>query len=69
LIAAPILSRFTVLEINRPSAQQMEQVVRSIYQKIRPQHAWGAMFKETLPPAVISKLLPANWGHGLCKRN
>ncbi|MGZ4996592.1 MAG: AAA family ATPase [Methylobacter sp.] len=57
LIAEPILSRFTVIEVKRPTPQQMENVVRSIYQKIRHNHPWGKQFNEDLAPAVVSKMI------------
>ncbi|MFA6272658.1 MAG: AAA family ATPase [Patescibacteria group bacterium] len=57
LIAEPILSRFTVLEIKRPTPQQMENVLRSIYQKIRRNHLWGEKFNEDLSPSVVSKII------------
>jgi len=57
MIAEPILSRFTVLEVQRPTAAQMEQVLRSIYQKIRRNQAWGEQFTEQLSASVIDKMI------------
>lgn len=56
-IADPILSRFTVIEIKRPSSAQMTNVLRSIYNNIRENNEWGLRFNENLPPAVISKII------------
>jgi ATP-dependent Lon protease len=56
-IPEPILSRFTVIQIERPSAQQMENVLRSIYNKIRENHAWGPKFDENLPRDLIKKII------------
>ncbi len=56
-IAAPILSRFSVIEISSPSPAHMQQVLRSIYQKVRKNHPWGQQFSEELPAAVVSKII------------
>jgi ATP-dependent Lon protease len=56
LIAEPILSRFTIVTVERPSSQQMVAVLRSIYRNIRNSQEWGRQFSEDLPPAVIRKL-------------
>lgn len=64
-IAEPILSRFTTIEIKRPSSAQMTNVLRSIYNNIRENNEWGLRFNENLPPAVISKILSS----GLDPRN
>lgn len=57
LISEPIISRFTVIEVKRPTPQQMENVLRSIYQKIRKDHAWGAQFNADLSPTVMDKAI------------
>lgn len=56
-IPAPILSRFTVIEVERPTAAQMQNVLRSIYRNVRQNHAWGNKFSEELPTAVASKII------------
>jgi len=56
-IPEPILSRFTVIEISRPSKQQMEKVVGSIYQTVRNNHKWGSKFSDTLPESVVNKII------------
>jgi hypothetical protein len=35
----------------------MENVLHSIYQKIRQNHPWGEQFNEDLAPAVVSKMI------------
>jgi hypothetical protein len=57
LIAEPILSRFTVIEVKRPTSQEMENVLRSIYKKIRQNHPWGEKFTKDLSPSVVSKII------------
>jgi ATP-dependent Lon protease len=57
LLPEPILSRFTVIEIQRPTPSQMKQVLHSIYQKVRQNHAWGKRFNAALAPAVVSKII------------
>jgi ATP-dependent Lon protease len=56
LIAEPILSRFTIVTVERPSSRQMAAVLRSIYRNIRNSQEWGSQFSEELPSAVIRKL-------------
>jgi ATP-dependent Lon protease len=57
VLPEPILSRFTLIDVQRPTPSQMEQVLRSIYQKIRQHQPWGAQFNEALAPAVVSKMI------------
>lgn len=57
LIPDSILSRFTVLEIKRPSPEEMKNVLCSIYQKIRLNHKWGERFAEQLSQSVINKII------------
>jgi len=56
-IAEPILSRFTVINVERPSSEQMENVLRSIYSKIRGTYSWGSRFDENLSYGVVSKII------------
>ena len=57
LIAEPIISRFTVIDVKAPTPKQMENVLRSIYSKIRQKHVWGFRFSEDLSPVIISKII------------
>jgi ATP-dependent Lon protease len=68
LIAAPILSRFTVIDIQRPTPKQMASVLHSVYQKVRRNHVWGSQFSESLPPAVVSKIIDSNLEPRLIQR-
>lgn len=56
-IAEPIVSRFTIIEIDQPSAEQMPLVMDSIYKKVRENHSWGNFFHEALSGSVIDKLV------------
>jgi ATP-dependent Lon protease len=56
-IPEPILSRFTVIEISRPSKLQMKKVVGSIYQTVRENHKWGSKFSDTLSESVVNKII------------
>lgn len=68
LIADPIVSRFAVIDVNRPTAQQMENVLMSIYQKIRRSHVWGSQFDEELSPSVICKIIESGLDPRLIQR-
>jgi ATP-dependent Lon protease len=57
VLPEPILSRFTLIEVQRPTPSQMEQVLRSIYQKIRQNQPWGEQFNEVLAPSVVNKII------------
>lgn len=57
LIPDSIISRFAVLDIKRPTAQEMEKVLSSIYQKIRLTHQWGGRFTEKLSSSVVNKII------------
>jgi len=57
VIAEPILSRFAIVTVDRPSSRQMTAVLHSIYRNIRHRQEWGSQFSEELPPAVIRKLI------------
>ena len=56
-IPAPILSRFSVIEVAIPTVEQMRHVVASIYRKVRDSHPWGNRFSAQLPEPVVSKVL------------
>jgi hypothetical protein len=68
VLPEPILSRFTLIEIQRPTPVQMEQVLRSIYQKVRQNHAWGKQFNEVLAPAVVNKIIDSGLEPRLIQR-
>jgi hypothetical protein len=57
LIAEPILSRFTIIDVKAPTPHQMKNVLHSIYQKIRQNYVWGSGFSEELSPSVTSKIV------------
>ena len=59
-IPDPILSRFSVIEVERPSRLQMENVLRSIYNNMRENHAWGSRFNEDLPRDLIDKIIDSD---------
>lgn len=56
-IPAPILSRFTVIEVSSPTPEQMNNIVESIYRKVRQNHPWGRKFCEALPVSVTRKIV------------
>lgn len=68
LIAEPIISRFTIIEVNQPTPKQMENVLRSIYQKVRRNHPWGEQFSEDLSPLVVSKIIDSDLAPRLLQR-
>jgi len=55
-IAAPILSRFTVVKIAAPNSLQTESIAQEIYARIRRGNHWGAHFPEVLSNSVIARL-------------
>lgn len=68
LIAEPIVSRFTVIEVSKPTSQQMENVLMSIYQKVRLNHPWGRQFSDKLLPSVVCKIIESNLAPRLLQR-
>lgn len=62
LIAEPILSRFTIIEVPAPSDEQMVKVINSVYKKILKNHDWGTKFVEQLDEAVINKIIESKMG-------
>jgi hypothetical protein len=68
VLPEPILSRFTLIEVQRPTTSQMEQVLRSIYQKIRQHQPWGEQFNEVLAPAVVNKIIDSGLEPRLIQR-
>ena len=57
-IPAPILSRFTVIEIHEMTPEQHGQVTQSIYNSLLQQHACAALFTARLSTPVIDALRP-----------
>lgn len=57
LIAEPILSRFTIIEADRPTQNQMKNVLQSIYAKLRINHKWGSFFSENLSSDLINRVI------------
>jgi ATP-dependent Lon protease len=52
-IDKPLLSRFTIYEIESPDRQQTRAIAASINSRIRSNNAWGEAFPETLAETVI----------------
>ncbi len=67
-IADPIVSRFTVIEVNCPTRHQMKNVLLSIYRKVRRNHPWGGQFSEDLSPSVVSKIIDSGLAPRLLQR-
>jgi hypothetical protein len=57
LLPDSIISRFTLLEIKRPTPQEIENILFSIYQKIRRNYKWGERFTEKLSESVVNKIV------------
>jgi len=55
-VPAPILSRMRVFHIERPSAEQMGDVLESIYSDVRNAKSYGQVFDEKLHPDVVDVL-------------
>ena len=55
-ISGPLLSRFTVINIQQSSPEQSKHVIQSIYRKIRDSKPWGFRFPKTLNVEVVNKL-------------
>lgn len=55
-VDAPLLSRFTVFDIEAPTASEARQIIQSIYQGFLQRERWGATFEPTLPESVIDVL-------------
>lgn len=56
-IPEPILSRFTAIEVNLPSLDQMHLILDSIYARVRQNHKWGELFQAKLHKSVTNKLI------------
>ena len=56
-IPAPIISRFTVIEVDPPDEAQMEKILNSIYFNVRQQNVWGHRFNENLSEEVRTKII------------
>jgi len=60
-IPEPILSRFTIFEIQEPTHEQQCLIVQSVYDDLLADHPWGEKFENHLCSAVVQRLveLPA----------
>jgi len=56
LVPAPILSRMRVFHIKRPNAEEMGDVIKSIYNNIREGKSYGQVLDEKLHPDVVDVL-------------
>lgn len=52
-LSQPILSRFSVLHIPAPSAEQVSIIVRNLYNQIRGESSWGQHFADILCDEVV----------------
>jgi len=57
LIPEPILSRFTVFNVQTPSKQEMIKVVNSIYSSILKENDWGKFFDQDISPCAIKIII------------
>lgn len=55
-ISAPLLSRFTVIEIKQPDNEQAKKIVCNIYRNIKNANTWGGRFEDELNDEVVDKL-------------
>lgn len=58
MIAKPLLSRFTVIQIEKPNKTESDHIINSIYQKIRSSYVWGRHFEQKLDTDVVNTLNP-----------
>ncbi len=56
-IPAPIQSRFTIVEIEKPTEQQAIKIIRSIYKGLLCNSNWSSLFHAELDEGVIEALL------------
>lgn len=56
-IPAPILSRFSVFNIESPSYEQQCLIAQSVYEDLIADHQWGIKFEKHLDQSVIEKLV------------
>jgi len=56
-VPEPIVSRFTVIEVEQPKPDQMEKIVNSIYRHMREQYVWGFRFGVHLSEEVKNKII------------
>ncbi|WP_339080611.1 AAA family ATPase [Pseudomonas sp. TMP9] len=55
-LSKPILSRFSVLHIPAPSADQVSIIVRNLYNQTRDESSWGQHFADTLCDEVVERM-------------
>lgn len=55
-ISAPLLSRFSVVEIQPPDNEQSKQIVKNIYKNFRNNNSWGSRFNDEIDDEVVAKL-------------
>lgn len=55
-LPSPILSRFTVLHIPNPTAEQTQHIAQTIYQKLCTESSWGKFFAPELTNDVTQAL-------------
>jgi len=67
-IPEPILSRFAVIPVRSPNAEQMVLVLHSVYTKVRQNNPWGDLFQEELSQRVADKLVNAKLEPRLLKK-
>ena len=56
LIPKSLLSRFSVVEIIKPSVDEMPLVIRSIYRNTLENNSWGAAFQSSIDDVIVDKL-------------
>lgn len=55
-IPEPILDRFRIYEIKKPTRQQGIKIARSVYQTLLESNPWGHFFSKRLPEEVAGKM-------------
>ncbi len=55
-LSKPILSRFNIMQIQPPNAEQVRVIAANLYQRIRSENKWGDRFSEHLSETALDKL-------------
>jgi len=56
-MSEPLKSRFNIVNVRAPNAVETQQIIRSIYRKIRANNPWGICFKSEISDSVIEALV------------
>jgi DNA replication protein DnaC len=57
VISEPLKSRFTIVHVRHPNANEIQQIIRNIYRKILSTNPWGVSFNDEISDEVSKVLI------------